>query len=140
MPVRKSEAVWEGTLKEGSGRMRLASGRYEGPYTFSSRFEEAAGTNPEELLGAAHAGCFSMFLAALLGDNGHPAERVHTTAAVHLGAGPTITKIELDCEASVPGVDEATFQDLAVQAKAACPVSKALAAVPEITLNARLSS
>jgi lipoyl-dependent peroxiredoxin len=139
MPVRRSEAVWRGSLKEGSGKMRLASGLYEGPYTFSSRFEEAAGTNPEELIGAAHAGCFSMFLAALLTDNGHPPDRVHTTAAVHLGAGPTIVKIELECEASVPGVDDAVFQDLAAQAKAACPVSKALAAVPEITLNARLA-
>jgi osmotically inducible protein OsmC len=140
MPVRKSEAVWQGTLKEGSGTMRLASGRYEGPYTYSSRFEEAAGTNPEELIGAAHAGCFSMFLAALLGDNGYPAERIHTTAAVRLGEGPTITKIELDTEAVVPGVDDALFQEMAAQAKAACPVSKALAAVPEITLNARLAS
>jgi osmotically inducible protein OsmC len=138
MPVRKSEAVWRGTLKEGSGRMRLASGLYEGPYTFSSRFEEGAGTNPEELLGAAHAGCFSMFLAALLTDAGYPPDGVRTTASVHLGAGPTITKIELDCEASVSGLDEAQFQQLAVQAKAACPVSKALAAVPEIVLNARL--
>ncbi len=138
MPVRKSEAVWRGTLKEGSGRMRLASGLYEGPYTFSSRFEEGAGTNPEELLGAAHAGCFSMFLAALLTDAGYPPDSVRTTASVHLGAGPTITKIELDCEAAVSGVDEAQFQQLAVQAKAACPVSKALAAVPEIVLNARL--
>jgi osmotically inducible protein OsmC len=138
MPVRKSEAVWRGTLKEGSGRMRLASGLYEGPYTFSSRFEEGAGTNPEELLGAAHAGCFSMFLAALLTDAGYPPDSVRTTASVHLGAGPTITKIELDCEASVSGLAEAQFQQLAVQAKAACPVSKALAAVPEIVLNARL--
>lgn len=138
MPVRRSEANWIGTLKEGRGTMRLASGLYEGPYTYSSRFEEAAGTNPEELIGAAHAGCFSMFLAALLGDNGHPAERIHTTAAVHLGAGPTITKIELDTEATVPGLGEVEFQELAAQAKAACPVSKALAAVPEIVLRARL--
>jgi osmotically inducible protein OsmC len=140
MPVRKSEAVWRGTLKEGSGQMRLASGLYEGPYTFSSRFEEAAGTNPEELIGAAHAGCFSMFLAALLGDDGHPAERIQTTASVHLGEGPTIKKIELATEAAVPGIDEARFQELAVEAKAKCPVSKALAAVPEIVLNAKLSS
>lgn len=140
MPVRKSEAVWRGTLKEGSGKMRLASGLYEGPYTYSSRFEEEAGTNPEELMGAAHAGCFSMFLAALLTDNGYPPNSVRTTASVHLGAGPTIKKIELECEASVPGVDETQFQELAAQAKAGCPVSKALAAVPEIVLNARLSS
>ncbi len=139
MPVRKSEAVWQGTLTEGSGKMRLASGLYEGPYTYSSRFEEGAGTNPEELVGAAHAGCFSMFLAALLTEKGHPPESVRTTAAVHLGAGPTITKIELDCHASVPGVDDEQFQELAAQAKAACPVSKALAAVPEIVLNATLA-
>jgi osmotically inducible protein OsmC len=138
MPIRKSEAVWRGTLKEGAGTMRLASGLCEGPYTFSSRFEEAAGSNPEELIGAAHAGCFSMFLAALLTDNGYQPISVHTTAAVHLGAGPTIKKIELVCEATVPGVGEAAFQELAAQAKAQCPVSKALAAVPEILLSATL--
>jgi osmotically inducible protein OsmC len=140
MPIRKSEATWRGTLKEGSGTMKLASGLYEGPYTFSSRFEEAAGTNPEELIGAAHAGCFSMFLAALLTEKGHKPDRIHTTAAVHLGAGPTINKIELDCEATVPGVGEAEFQELALAAKAGCPVSKAVAAVPEITLSAKLVS
>ncbi len=138
MPVRKSEAVWKGTLKEGSGTMKLASGLYEGPYTFSSRFEEGKGTNPEELVGAAHAGCFSMFLSALLTEKGYVPERIHTTAAVHLGAGPTINRIDLDCEAAVPGVSEAEFQELASAAKAGCPVSKALAAVPEITLRARL--
>jgi lipoyl-dependent peroxiredoxin len=139
MPIRKSEATWRGTLKEGGGTMRLASGRYEGPYTFSSRFEEAAGTNPEELMGAAHAGCFSMFLSALLTDKGYKPQLVHTTAAVHLGAGPTINKIELDCQATVPGVGEEEFQQLALEAKAKCPVSKALAAVPEITLTATLA-
>jgi lipoyl-dependent peroxiredoxin len=138
MPVRKSEAAWRGTLKEGSGTMRLASGLYEGPYTFSSRFEEAAGTNPEELIGAAHAGCFSMFLAALLTEKGYKPERIFTTAAVHLGAGPTINKIELDCEALVPGVSDDQFQELAAAAKVGCPVSKALAAVPEIVLSAKL--
>jgi osmotically inducible protein OsmC len=138
MPVRKSEAVWRGTLKEGGGTMRLASGLYEGPYTFSSRFEAAAGTNPEELIGAAHAGCFSMFLAALLTEKGYKPERIFTTAAVRLGAGPTITKIELECEATVPGVGEAEFQELAGAAKAGCPVSKALAAVPQIFLSAQL--
>jgi osmotically inducible protein OsmC len=138
MPVRKSQAVWNGSLKEGGGRVRLASGLCEGPYTFSSRFEEAAGTNPEELIGAALAGCYSMFLAALLTENGHPPESVETTAAVHLGAGPTITKIELDSQVTVTGVDEAQFQELAAQAKKGCPVSKALAAVPEVVLTARL--
>jgi osmotically inducible protein OsmC len=140
MPVRKSEAVWEGTLKEGSGRVRLASGLYEGPYTYSSRFEEAAGTNPEELVGAAHAGCFSMFFAALLTEKGYRPERISTSASVHLGAGPMIKKIGLECEAKVPGLAEGEFQSLAAQAKEGCPVSKALAAVPEMTLNAKLLS
>jgi lipoyl-dependent peroxiredoxin len=138
MPIRKSEATWRGTLKEGSGTMRLASGLYEGPFTFSSRFEEAAGTNPEELVGAAHAGCFSMFLSALLTEKGYAPERIHTTASVHLGAGPQIKKIELDCEAEVPGLGDTEFLELAGAAKAGCPVSKALAAVPEIVLTAKL--
>lgn len=140
MPVRKSEANWYGSLKEGGGRVRLASGLYEGPYTWSARFEEGAGTNPEELVGAAHAACFSMFLSALLTDDGHAPKSIHTTASVHLGAGPTITKIVLDCRAEVPGLDDARFQELAAEAKQKCPVSKALAAVPEIVLNATLSS
>ncbi len=138
MPTRKSEATWRGTLKEGAGTMRLASGLCEGPYTFSSRFEEGAGTNPEELIGAAHAGCFSMFLAALLSEKGYAPERIHATAAVRLGAGPAIKRIDLVCEAVVPGVEDQEFQELALAAKADCPVSKALAAVPEITLDARL--
>jgi osmotically inducible protein OsmC len=139
MPIRKSEATWRGTLKEGAGTMKLASGLYEGPYTYSSRFEDAAGTNPEELVGAAHAGCFSMFLAALLSEKGYRPERVSTSADVHLGAGPVIKKIELECEATVPGVTEAEFLELAASAKEGCPVSKALASVPEITLNAKLA-
>ena len=138
MPVRKSQAEWKGSLKEGAGTMRLASGLYEGPYTYSSRFEEAAGTNPEELIGAAHAGCFSMFLAALMTEKGHPPDRVFTTAAVHLGAGPTIKKIELDSEVTVAGMSDGELQEVAAEAKAKCPVSKALAAVPEITLSAKL--
>jgi osmotically inducible protein OsmC len=140
MAVRKSEATWEGTLKEGSGTMRVASGLCEGPYTYTSRFEEAAGTNPEELIGAAHAGCYSMFLAALLTEKGYKPERIATSAIVHLGAGPLIKKVELECEVKVPGVGEAEFQELAEQAKAGCPVSKALASVPEITLRAKLLS
>jgi len=130
MPVRKSQAEWKG------GTMKLASGRYEGPFTYSSRFEEAAGTNPEELIGAAHAGCFSMYLAGLLADKGHPAERIFTTAAVHLG--PAIKKIELESEVTAPGLADGEFQELAAEAKAKCPVSKALGAVPEITMNAKL--
>jgi osmotically inducible protein OsmC len=139
MAIAHSEAIWLGTLKEGTGTMKVASGFFEGPYTRASRFDaDPNGTNPEELIGAAHAGCFSMFLAALLSNNGfHPA-RIHTRATVHLGTGPTITKIELVTDAEVPGIEEAAFQDLAKQAKANCPVSKALSAVPEITLEARL--
>jgi osmotically inducible protein OsmC len=140
MAIRKSEAIWEGTLKEGGGRMKLGSGYFEGPYTFASRFEEAEGTNPEELVGAAHAGCFSMFLSSLLTKNGYVPTKIHTTATVYLGEGPTINKIELDTEAQVPGVDQETFDDLAAQAKANCPVSKALACVDEIVLDARLVS
>lgn len=138
MPIRKSTAEWVGNLKEGKGSMRLASGRYEGPYTYSSRFEEASGTNPEELIGAAHAGCFSMAFAGLLAKNGHTPDRISTSAAVRLAPGPQIDRIELETEAVVPGLDDEEFQRLAAEAKANCPVSKALAAVPEITLVARL--
>ena len=138
MAVRKSQASWQGTLKEGSGTMRLGSGRYEGPYTYASRFEEGDGTNPEELIGAAHAGCFSMFLAALLTNKGYTPGEIDTTATVHLGAGPTINKIELDTTAKVPGVSDQEFQELAAEAKAGCPVSKALASVDEIVLIAKL--
>ena len=139
MAISHSEATWNGTLKEGSGTMKVASGYFEGPYTYATRFEgDAKGTNPEELIGAAHAGCYSMFLSALLTNNGFKPNRIYTTATVHMGAGPAITKIELVCEADVPGLDEAKFQELAAQAKAGCPVSKALAAVPEIVLDAKL--
>ena len=138
MALRNSEATWKGTLREGSGTMKLGSGYFEGPFTFASRFEEAKGTNPEELIGAAHAGCFSMFLSALLSGKGFAPTSIHTVAKVHLSAGPTISKIELHCEAEVPGLDDAGFQDFALQAKAGCPVSKALAAVPEIVLVAVL--
>jgi len=117
--------------------MRVSSGFFEGPYTFASRFEEEKGTNPEELIGAAHAGCYSMFLSALLSNAGFTPTRIHTTAKVHLGVGPTITKIELNTEAEVPGLDEATFAERAAMAKAGCPVSKALASV-DIELTARL--
>ncbi len=140
MPARTAEALWEGTLKEGRGVMKLGSGLCEGPFTYASRFESGEGTNPEELIGAAHAGCFSMFLSALLSNNGYSPTRIQTKATVHLAAGPTINKIELDCEAQVPGIDEKKFQEFAQQAKANCPVSKALSAVEEIVLNARLIS
>lgn len=140
MPVRKANAVWNGGLKDGNGKMALGSGAYEGPYSFLSRFEEGKGTNPEELIGAAHAGCFSMALAAALERSGHAPRRVATSAEVHLGrddAGPRISRIHLTTEAEVPGLDAAAFQEHAKGAKANCPVSKALAGV-EITLDARL--
>jgi osmotically inducible protein OsmC len=142
MAVRKSSAVWQGTLKEGKGTMKLGSGAFEGAYTYVSRFEEGEGTNPEELIGAAHAGCFSMFLAAVLSNAGYTPTRVQTTATVHLGAvdgAPTITTIELDTEAEVPELDEATFLEKAEDSKKGCPVSKALAGV-DIKLNAKLVS
>lgn len=142
MPVRKASAVWNGSLKDGSGSMKLASGAYEGPYSFGSRFEDAPGTNPEELIGAAHAGCFSMALSAGLGKAGYDATRVETTARVHLekvGEGFEITRIKLTSEAEVPGLDDATFQEHALGAKENCPVSKVLAAA-EIELDAKLVS
>jgi osmotically inducible protein OsmC len=137
MTVRTSSAEWKGSLKDGSGTIQLASGAYEGPYSYASRFESGTGTNPEELIGAAHAGCFSMFLAALLSKAGFRVARIHTTAAVHLGAGPTITLIELKMEAEVLDIGEAEFQEHAEAAKKNCPVSKALAATAT-TLSAKL--
>jgi osmotically inducible protein OsmC len=118
--------------------MKLGSGAYEGEYTWASRFAEEKGTNPEELIGAAHAGCFSMFLSALLTKEQFPPNSIHTTATVHLGDGPTITTINLVTEAVVPKISNDKFAELAAQAKANCPVSKALAAVGEITLDAKL--
>ncbi len=137
MPIRTAKAVWSGTLREGQGTMKLGSEAYEGVYTFSSRFEEGPGTNPEELIGAAHAGCFSMFLSAVLTNAGYTPTRIHTTATVHLGEGPKITSIELDTEAQVPNLDEKTFLEAAEESKNKCPVSQALAGT-EIRLNAKL--
>jgi osmotically inducible protein OsmC len=137
MAVRSASAVWNDTLKQGNGSMKLGSGAFEGAYSFASRFEEGKGTNPEELIGAALAGCFSMFLAAVLEKAGHKPTRVATTAKVHLGEGPRITLIELTTEAAVPGIDEKTFQDSVTTSKENCPVSRALAG-PEISVNARL--
>src|SRR2546421_9200567 len=116
MPERTATARWEGGLQGGKGTMRLGSGAYEGPYSFSSRFEEGTGTNPEELIGAAEAGCFSMALSSNLEKAGHPATRISTTATVKLemvGGGPKITSIDLDCQAEVPGIDEAKFRETA---------------------------
>jgi osmotically inducible protein OsmC len=117
--------------------MKLGSGSYDGPFSYVSRFEDGAGTNPEELIGAAHAGCFSMFLSALLSKDGFTPTRIETTAKVYLEAGPTIAKIELNSKAEVPGLDAAKLQEYAEAAKANCPISKALASV-DIQLNAAL--
>jgi osmotically inducible protein OsmC len=121
--------------------MRVASGAYEGPYSFQSRFEEGDGTNPEELIAGAHAGCFSMALSADLGRAGYSVGHVETTATVELdmgGAAPTIAAIQLDATARVEGIEEDEFQRIAQQAKENCPVSRALAAVPSISVEARL--
>ena len=137
MPIRKSFAEWKGTLKDGGGTVRLGSGVYEGPYTWASRFASGPETNPEELVGAAHAGCYSMFLSALLTDAGFTPTSIRTTARVHLDKVPTIVLVELDTEATVPGIDEDAFLAHAEAAKRDCPVSKALTG-PEVRLTARL--
>lgn len=141
MPVRTSEARWDGTLREGHGVMKLGKNGWEGPYSFASRFEEGQGTNPEELIAAAHAGCFNMALSGILTDAGYPPNYVQTTAKVHIekaGDGFAITQIDLDTRADVPGIDKDAFQAQAEAAKAGCPVSKALGGVANITLNAQL--
>ena len=140
MAVRTSTAEWKGTLKEGSGTMRVGSGAYDGPYTYASRFETGPGTNPEELIGAAHAGCYSMFLSALLTKAGFTPTRIATTATVHLTDGPTISLIELNTDAEVTGLTEADLQTHGEAAKQNCPVSKALSGGPEIKLNLKLVS
>ena len=137
MAVRTSSATWEGNLTEGKGKMVVGKGWWEGPFTRASRFENGEGTNPEELLGAAHAGCYSMFLSAILSKDGMVPTSIHTTATVHITDGPTISKIELNVEGKVPNCDAKSFQEHAEQAKAGCPVSKALSAVP-ITVTAKL--
>ena len=141
MPKRTASAVWNGSLQEGAGTMKVASGAYEGPYSFQSRFQEGDGTNPEELIAAAHAGCFSMALSGDLGRAGHDPESVETTATVHIEkveGGFGITRIDLDTRARVPGIDADEFQRIAEGAKQNCPVSKALAAVETISVNAEL--
>ena len=140
MPTRTSEAVWGGSLIEGKGQITLGSKAFSGPYDWRGRSGDGAGTNPEELLAAAHAGCFSMALSHQLAGAGHPPTKVHTTAKVSFekqGEGFAITRIDLVCEAQVPGIDEAAFKKMAQGAKEGCPVSKALSATP-ITLDAKL--
>ena len=142
MPKRTANARWEGGLQDGRGTMRMASGAYEGPYSFQSRFEEGDGTNPEELIAAAHAGCYSMALSGELGKAGHDPESVETEAIVHLEkveAGFAIKRIELRTRVSAPGLDDAAFQEAAEGAKKGCPVSQALAAVESIEVEAELT-
>ena len=139
--ARTATAEWKGDLMGGSGNVALGSGAYEGAYSFATRFEDQAGANPEELLGAAHAGCFSMALAAALGKAGSPATSVKTVASVHLGKddkGFKITRIDLEVTGVVPGIDAATFDKFAEETKTGCIISRALAA-NEITLKATLA-
>jgi osmotically inducible protein OsmC len=139
MSIRKAKAQWNGTLKDGSGKMNFSN--YSGPFTFASRFEEGDGTNPEELIGAAHAGCFSMFLSALISGEGLNPESIATTAKVHLNkddVGPVINLIELSTEVTCAGLSQEKFEELSAAAKAKCPVSRVLAAT-EIRLEAKLN-
>ena len=140
MAVRAASAEWKGNLPKGSGTLETETGAVKGSYSFASRFEEGAGTNPEELIAAAHAGCFSMAFANGLAKAGFEAESVRTTAKAHLEKGPDgfgISRIELECVGRVPGLDDAAFQEHAAAAKVGCPVSKALSATP-IELTATL--
>lgn len=138
---QKASAQWKGSLKEGSGILSTGSGALiEKPYSFKTRFEGEQGTNPEELIGAAHAGCFSMAFSMILGDAGFTPDKIETTAAISLepkDGGFAITASHLDVTATIPGIDDATFQDLAAKAKAGCPVSKVLNA--DITMDAKLT-
>jgi len=142
MATRNGSAEWRGDLKGGSGTVKVGDGVFEGNYSFSSRFEEGEGTNPEELIGAAHAGCFAMALSLVLTEADHPPESIKAEARVHLRIVddlPTIAKIDLDVAGSVPGLDEQAFSSYAEKAKDGCVVSRALAGVPEITIHARLA-
>ncbi len=141
MAVRSAEAEWKGDLKSGTGTMRSETGTVDGQYSFASRFEEGTGTNPEELIAAAHAGCYSMALSNMLATAGHTPDSVHTTARVHIGPvddGVAITRIDLTCRAEVPGLTAEAFAEHAENAKTGCPVSVALKAV-DITLDAELN-
>ena len=142
MATRNGTAEWQGDLQSGGGTFSVASGLLEGKYSFKTRFEDEPGTNPEELIAAAHASCYSMALSNMLAGDGHTAESVKTTAKVHLrmvDGNPTIAQIDLVTEGRVPGIDQAQFTEYAEKAKAGCPVSRALAGVGEITLDATLA-
>ena len=140
MPTRNAQARWEGDLQSGKGSIQVASGALEASYSFRSRFEEGDGTNPEELLGAAHAGCFSMAFSLMLSEAGYRPDSIETRAAVSIekqGEGFAITRIDLSTEVRVSGIDEDDFQQLADEAKSGCPVSKALSDTVEIHLTAK---
>jgi lipoyl-dependent peroxiredoxin len=142
MASRNGSAEWKGDLKGGSGTVRVGDGVFEGAYSFSSRFEEGEGTNPEELIAAGHASCFAMALSLIIGEDGHTPESLRAQAKVQLrnvDGVPTIARIDLEVEGSVAGIDEGAFRAYAEKAKAGCPVSRALAGVPEIELQARLA-
>lgn len=142
MAVRTASAEWRGDLKGGTGTVRTESGALDTKYNFASRFEEGPETNPEELIGAAHAGCFSMALANILAQAGHTPERVATEARVHLEKGDDgfrVTRIDLTSEVDAPGLDDDAFQEHAFEAKEGCPISQLLAPGAEITLDARLA-
>jgi len=141
MTIRNGSAEWRGNLQSGSGTVTVGDGIFEGAYSFGSRFGEEAGTNPEQLLAAAHAACFTMALANMLSSAGHVPESVHTNARVQLrniDGAPTLTRIDLETEANVPGIDAQEFERFAGDAKAKCPVSRALAGIPEMGLTAKL--
>lgn len=143
MTKHNANAIWNGGLKEGKGNVSTASGALNSPYTFRARFEadKSEGTSPEELIGAAHAGCFSMYLSSILEKDGHTPRHIRTDATVQLeitDQGPLVSRIELVTEADVPELKDVEFQQYAQRAKAECPISKALGAVPEIKLTANL--
>jgi osmotically inducible protein OsmC len=141
MTARNGAAEWHGDVESGSGTVTVGDGVFEGPYSYQSRFAEGAGTNPEQLIAAAHAGCFTMALSSVLSGAEHVPESLRTTAKVQLrfvDGAPTLTRIDLDTEGHVPGIDQQEFQTYAEQAKANCPVSRALAGIPEIALTAKL--
>lgn len=143
MSIRKATAVWSGTLKAGKGNLTTDSGTLKNVnYSFHDRFEDGKGTNPEELIAAAHAGCFSMALSGGLEKAGHPAEHIETVAHITLEAvngAPTVTKSHLVCTAKVPGMDAATFKEIAVETKGGCPISRLLMGSAEISLDAKLA-
>jgi lipoyl-dependent peroxiredoxin len=142
MPIREGSAEWQGDLRTGSGTVSVESGLFSGQYSFRTRFEDGPGTNPEELIGAAHASCFAMALSNILAEAGHPPDSINATARVELhpvDGVPTITRIQLITQGRVPGIDQDQFSDYAGQAKVGCPVSRALAGVGEMELQATLS-